>query len=293
MVQEIQAKTLLSRVKKPEDWFGVTYNMNIYRGCQHGCIYCDSRSLCYGIEDFSRVQVKINAPDLLRKELSGKRRKAVVGTGAMSDPYIPAEKDYRFTRQALEILARMGFPVHINTKSDLILRDLDMLKEINKTFVSVAFTITTCDDALAARLEPGAPPPSARLEAMGILTEAGIYTGVLMMPVLPFIEDNRNNISDIVNKAVKSGASFIIPWLGMSLRDRQREYYAKLDVLFPGLKQKYEQYYGEKYNCMSREAGDLYRHFQVLCRDNGIVSDMKNVKKYEPLKESVQLSLFD
>jgi DNA repair photolyase len=162
MIREIQAKTLLARVKGRDDWFGLYYNMNLYRGCQHQCIYCDSRSECYQIEDFNHdVLVKANAIDLLRRELPGKRVIGTIGTGSMNDPYMPLEADVRLTRRALEIIAGSGFPVHIITKSDLVLRDVDLLEEIShKAYAAVTFTITTADDALSKRIEPGAPVSS-------------------------------------------------------------------------------------------------------------------------------------
>jgi DNA repair photolyase len=290
---EIRAKSLLIRNKSPESWFGVSWNMNLYRGCEHGCIYCDSRSQCYGIENFASVQVKINAPHLLAKELSRKRRVAVVGTGAMSDPYTPAERNYKMTRRALEIIDNHGFPVHIATKSDLVVRDIDLLKSINRKFASVAFTLTTADDSLASVIEPGAPPPSARLAAMKELSGAGIYTGVLLMPVLPFIEDTPENIVSIFEKAHRSGAGFVMPFFGMTLRDRQREYfYSRLDRHFPGLRRRYEQSFGDSYRCMSGKRAQLYRLLRDRCRAVGMACDMRDVKRYQPDNDCVQPRLF-
>ncbi len=166
-MRSIEAKTMLIPSKDPDEWFGVRYVFNIYRGCEHGCIYCDSRSECYGIDDFANVQVKKNAPELLRNELARKRNKATIGTGSMSDPYGPVERQVGLTRQALEIIAEQGFSVHISTKSDLVCRDKEVLQAINRFgAASVAFTVTTCDDDLAARIEPGAPSPSRRFAAM-------------------------------------------------------------------------------------------------------------------------------
>ena len=166
MIREIQAKTLLAYVKQPDDWFGLKYNMNLYRGCQHRCIYCDSRSECYQIEHFDRdVLVKVNAIELLRKALAGKRIKGTIGTGSMNDPYMPVERYFNLTGQALEVIAEFRFPVHIITKSDLVLRDLDTLRTINTaTLAMVSFTITTADDALARKLEPAAPDSNGKSE---------------------------------------------------------------------------------------------------------------------------------
>jgi DNA repair photolyase len=271
MIREIQAKVLLAYVHQPEPWFGLKYNMNIYRGCQHQCIYCDSRSECYQIENFNDVLVKVNAIDLLRKELPRKRVKGTIGTGSMSDPYLPLEAQRNLTGQALEVIADHRFPVHMITKSDLVLRDLEILRQISQVYAAVTFTITTTDDSLAKKLEPGAPPPSARLHAMQELAEQGILTGVTMMPILPFIEDTEENISQIVRLSKASGATYIIPSFGMTLRDRQRAYYyAKLDQHFPGLRKEYERRYGNQYSAPARNHAQLEAHFHSLCQEAGL-----------------------
>ena len=266
MIKEITAKVLLNPVKQPDDWFGLKYNMNLYRGCQHQCIYCDSRSECYQIENFSDVLVKANAVDLLRDELSRKRVKGTIGTGSMNDPYMPLEAKRNLTGQALQVINEYHFPVHIVTKSDLVLKDLDVLCEINRVYAAVSFTITTADDELAKKLEPGAPNVSYRLGAMKILADNGILTGVTLMPVLPFIEDNVENIRQIVTRAHEAGASYIIPSFGMSLRDRQRDYYYdKLDKLFPGLRGAYEKRFGFQYHVPANNSSELEKDFQELC----------------------------
>lgn len=265
-VIEVQAKTLLTHYKQPDEIFALKYNFNLYRGCQHQCIYCDSRSECYGIENFSDTLVKINAIELLEKELASKRVKDTVGTGSMNDPYMPIEKRYNLTRRALEVIARLGFGVHVITKSDLVLRDIDLLEQVNRVHAVVSFSISTTDDDLARKLEPGAPPPSARFAALKALAERGIHAGLSMMPVLPFIEDNKENITAVVQQAAECGAKYIVPWFGMSLRDRQRAYYyAQLDRLFPGLRQKYERRFGNQYGCKANNADRLYRMFKTLC----------------------------
>jgi DNA repair photolyase len=273
MIKEITAKVLLNPVKQPDDWFGLKYNMNLYRGCQHQCIYCDSRSECYQIENFSDVLVKINAIDLLKDELSRKRVKGTIGTGAMNDPYMPLEATRNLTGQALQVIADHHFPVHIITKSDLVLKDLDALCEINRVYAAVSFTITTTDDDLGKKLEPGAPKVTDRLAAMKTLAANGILTGVTLMPVLPFIEDNVENIRQIVNRAHEAGASYIIPSFGMSLRDRQRDYYyAELDKLFPGLRGAYEKRFGFGYHVLANNATELENEFQELCERWGIAT---------------------
>lgn len=250
MITEITSKTILNHVKQPDPWFGLKYNMNLYRGCQHQCIYCDSRSECYRLGDLAQIRVKINALDLLEDALPRKRELGTIGFGSMNDPYMPVEKEYRLVQGALEVISRHGFPVHILTKSDLVLRDLDLLRKIGEVYAAISFTITTVDDSLAAKLEPGAPRPSARLGAMRALAEAGILTGVTMMPVLPFLEDDPDSIRQIIGEAHRNGARYIIPAFGVSLRPGSREYfYQKLDILFPGLKQKYIRAFGESYQC--------------------------------------------
>ena len=220
----------------------------------HFCIYCDSRSACYQIEDFDReVLVKVNAIDLLRKELPSKRVKGTVGTGAMSDPYMPLEADLNLTRQALEVLAQFRYPVHITTKSDLVLKDLDLLCQINQVRALVCFTITTADDELGKKVEPYAPLVSRRFEAARVLAAHGIQVGITMMPILPFIEDSEENIAQIVTRAHECGVTYILPWFGMSIRTGQREYfYGQLEVLFPGLRERYERQFGDQYGCQSR-----------------------------------------
>jgi len=271
MITEIRAKTLLNYVPQPEHWFGLKYNMNLYRGCQHQCIYCDSRSDCYQIENFADIQVKVNALELLDQELGRKRIKGTIGTGSMNDPYMPLEARRNLTGQALKIIARHRFPVHIITKSDLVLKDIETLVEINHVYAAVSLTITTLDDQLAKIIEPGAPPPSVRLKAIEALSNEGIITGVIMMPVLPFIEDNEDNIIEIVTRSAQSGVAYIIPSFGMSLRSGQREYYyQKLDKHFPGLREKYVRSFGNNYQAPARNSQRLAELFTELCERSEI-----------------------
>ncbi len=275
MIKEITARTLLSSGGRPDLWFGIKYTMNLYRGCQHQCIYCDSRSECYRIENFADILVKVNAIELLRKELARKHVKGTVGTGSMNDPYMPLERERQMTRQALALMAEYRFPVHVITKSDLVLRDLDLLREISRVYAAVSFTITTADDALSKKIEPGAPPSSKRFEALRVLAANGIVAGVTMMPILPFIEDMEENITAIVEQAHAAGARYILPAFGMTMRDRQREYYYdKLDQLFPGLKDRYRQRYGERYECPVPNAKRLDKLFRGLCEQYGLPTRM-------------------
>ena len=276
MIKEIQAKTLLSSTTHPDSLFGIKYTMNLYRGCQHQCIYCDSRSLCYGIENFADILVKVNAIDLLRKELPSKRTKGTVGTGSMNDPYMPVEKQYNMTGRALAVLAEYEYPVHVITKSDLVLRDIALLQDISRTYAAVSVTITTADDALSHRIEPGAPVSSSRFRAIEVLASHGIYAGITMMPILPFIEDDAASIGAIVARARDAGAQYILPWFGMSMRDRQRSYfYAQLDRLYPGLRRRYEQRYGEHYECPVPDASALSVQFSECCERVGLATRMR------------------
>lgn len=284
-VLEIQAKQILNHLSGDGDeWFDEKYNMNLYRGCQHHCIYCDSRSLCYQIEDFDgEILVKVNAIELLKEELPSKRIKARIGLGAMNDSYMPIEKKYQLTRRAMEVIAREQFPVHIITKSALVTRDIDLLQEINLLSPDAAvcsFTLTTVDDDLARIIEPGAALPSQRLAAMRQLSDAGIITGVSLMPILPFIEDNVENIREIVRQTADHGGSYFIPSFGMSLRDRQRHYYyQKLDEHFPGLKEKYIRAFGGKYSAPPNNVKGLYTAFHEECNHLDLQTRCPNSQK--------------
>jgi DNA repair photolyase len=290
VVKEIQAKTLLSHVRQPDTWFGLKYNMNLYRGCQHRCIYCDSRSECYQIEDFDgEVLVKANAIDLLHEELARKRVKGPIGLGSMNDCYMPLEREVNLTGRALELIAQFGFTVHVMTKSDLVLRDLDMLTEISQRYATVSFTVTTADDELGKKLEPGAALVSDRFRAMRAIADRGIQTGVSLMPVLPYITDSAENIAAIVRQTHAHGGSYIIPSFGMTMRDRQRVYYyARLDGLFPGLRQQYERAFGERYHCPANDADRLAEVFYKACERYGI---SPRIIPYET-HQATQLSLF-
>lgn len=280
MIEYIPAKTIITRTKG-DAWFGTDYNMNIYKGCCHGCIYCDSRSECYHVDNFDRVRAKENALEIIRNDLRRKVKKGVIGTGAMSDPYNPFEKELCLTRHALELVNAFEFGIAIATKSPLITRDTDVLKEIGEhSPVLCKITITTADDALAAKVEPGAAASSERFSALSVLKEQKIFAGILLMPVLPFIEDNEGNILQIVRRAAECGCDFIYPSFGMTLRQNQRDYYyEKLEQLFPGenLVGKYRKRYGEYYECRSPEWQKLYSLFAKECEKYKILYRMKDI----------------
>ena len=292
----IKAKTILSKVKYGDSWYGVDYNMNLYRGCPHGCIYCDSRSNCYHIDNFDVPKLKENALLILENEISKKRDHGVVGIGSMSDTYNPLELKYEQTRNALKLLSKYNFGVSIDTKSDLILRDLDLLKEINsKNNVIIKFTITTPNDDLSKIIEPNVCVSSKRFEAIKELSDNGIFTGIMMNPVLPFITDNIEDIKLLVKKAYESGAKFIQTYMGMTLRENQRDYYYEmLDKYFKGLREKYIKYYGERYNCAIPNYKELYKVFTNECDKYGILYNMKDIiKAYKKeIKDNKQMTLF-
>ena len=246
MINYIKSKSVLSKLRGNDTLFGLSYSMNLYRGCQHACIYCDTRSECYRIGNLSQIRVKKNALGLLNKELSSKRTKGTVGTGSMNDPYMPIEKEIEITRKALQIIEAKRFPVHIITKGSLVTRDYDILQEISKIYAAVSFSITTASDELSKIIEPNAPSSSERFRAMNYLAKKGIYTGVTLMPLLPYINDTKENIEQILQKAKDAGASYINPMFGMTLRRGSREYYYRaLDRYFPNMKEKYISQYGE------------------------------------------------
>ncbi|MDY3920336.1 MAG: radical SAM protein [Candidatus Limivivens sp.] len=297
-MEEIPAKTIVTRCKSPSEWFGIDYNMNIYKGCCHGCIYCDSRSQCYGVEEFDRVRVKADALRIIRDELRRKTRKGVVGTGAMSDPYNPFEKELLLTRHALELLNAFGFGAAIATKSTLMLRDVDLLKEIAEhSPVLLKVTVTTADDALCRKVEPRVAVSSERLDMIARLSEQGLFAGVLLMPVLPFLEDSEENIRKIVRETARAGGKFIYPAFGMTLRQNQREwYFEKLEQLFPGegLVERYIRKYGNSYECRSPRARQLWEVFAGECETHGIRYRMKDIiGGYRQKYQVTQLSLFD
>lgn len=258
--------------------------MNLYRGCTHGCIYCDSRSRCYQINHpFEDVEVKINAIELLEKALKSKRHRCMIGTGAMTDPYIPLETELRYMRRALELIDEYGFGIAVQTKSDRILRDLDLLQRINsKTKTVVQMTLTTHDDALCRILEPKVCLTSARLAALEQFRNAGIPTVVWLSPILPFINDTRENIEGILDDCARIGVKGIICFgMGLTLRDGNREYfYSQLDRLFPGLKENYIRTYGNQYEVNSPKNEELMKLFHDTCERYGIMHDNDLIFRY-------------
>jgi DNA repair photolyase len=273
-MHEIKAKSILSAQN----------GMNIYRGCLHGCIYCDARSTCYQMDhDFEDVAVKINAPELLEQALRKKRRRCMIGTGAMSDPYIPLEKELELTRRSLELIDAYGFGLAIQTKSDLILRDLDLLKRIHKkTKCVVQMTLTTYDEELCRILEPNVCTTKRRFEVLEILRDEGIRTVCWMTPILPFINDTEENIRGLLDYCIKARVYGILQFgIGLTLRDGDRQYfYKKLDQHFPGMRARYQRRYGNAYELPSNQQKELMDLLRKECREHHIVYDMDALFRY-------------
>ena len=275
------------------------YGMNIYRGCSHGCIYCDSRSKCYQFtHPFEDIEVKQNAPELLEKALRSKKKKCMIGTGAMSDPYMHCEEKLRLTRRCLEIIQKYGFGAAIQTKSDRVLQDIDLLDEINRSAKCVVqITLTTYDDYLCSILEPNVCNTKRRIEVLEKMQKRGIPTIVWLTPILPFINDNEDNVTSIMRECARTGVKGVIDFgMGLTLREGDREYYyAALDKHFPGLKQRYIRTYRNSYELPSPNAKELTAIYKRICKENGIMSTTDECFQYIgkfPEKQS-QISIFD
>lgn len=270
----IQAKSLLSR----------NNGMNVYRGCTHGCIYCDSRSRVYQMNHaFEDIAVKENAPELLDAALSRKKKKCMIGFGSMSDPYIPLERELKMTQRCLEIISQHRFGVSLITKSDLVLRDIDLLSEIHeKAKAVVSVTLTTADDALCKKIEPHVCITSRRAEVLSALHDAGLPTVAWLCPFLPFINDTEKNISgllDICRDTHVHGVLFF--GAGLTLREGNREYlYERFDADFPGMKERYVSAFGDSYECAGKDSAGLSELVHQFCKGNGILSDTQDVFSY-------------
>lgn len=282
----VRARSILQKVRHHGDeWFGIDYNMNLYRGCCHGCIYCDSRSECYRVDDFDRVRVKFDALAILRRELRSRRVRGVVGVGAMSDTYNPFERDLRVTRGALELLAEHGFGVSVDTKSTLVARDIDLLRAIGGAGGAVAkLTITTADDRLARLIEPHAPAPSERFAALAELAEAGVFCGVLFTPTLPWVTDDETTVRGVVEGAAAAGARFVYHMTGVTMRDRQRDHFLeRVAAVDPALPDRYRRAFGDRYFCNSPRAAENRALFRALCKEHGLLWRMPDIiAAYKP-----------
>lgn len=270
----VTAKTILSSQN----------GMNLYRGCTHGCIYCDSRSSCYHMNhDFEDIEVKENGVQLLKKALKSKKEKCMIGTGSMTDPYIPLEDELKYIRESLELIYKYGFGFTCITKSDLILRDLDLLEKINnKTKAVVQMTLTTYDEELCKIIEPNVATTKERADILKKLNEKGIPTVVWLTPILPFINDTEENINGILDYCISSNVKGIICFgMGLTLREGDREYFYKnLDIHFPGLKEKYIKTYKNNYSLPSPNNAKLMKIFKKRCKENNILYNSDEIFKY-------------
>lgn len=290
-MHEKEAKVLLSAQN----------GMNIYRGCTHGCIYCDSRSHCYQMDfPFEDIEVKVNAVELLEKALRSKRKRCMIGTGAMTDPYMHCELQLGNMRRCLTLIEQYGFGVTVQTKSDRILRDLDLLKAINeKTKAVVQMTLTTYDEALCSILEPNVCTTKRRAEVLNIMRDNKIPTVVWLSPVLPYLNDTRENVKGLLSYCIEAKVKGIICFgMGVTLREGNREYfYQKLDEHFPGIKEKYKEKYGLAYEINSEKNSELMKLFYHTCKEHGIESNVnKNfayLHEFIDKTQGTQLSLFD
>lgn len=288
-MHKVKAKGILSAAN----------GINIYRGCQHGCIYCDARSKCYQMNHrFEDIEVKENAPELLENALKRKRRKCMIGTGAMSDPYIPLEKELKLTRRCLEIIDRYGFGVTVQTKSASVMRDIDLFTKINdKSKAVLQMTLTTADESLCRIIEPNVSVTKERFETLKAFHENGIPSVVWFSPFLPFINDTKENIDGLLKYCIDAKVRGIICFgIGLTLRDGDREYfYSRLDKHFPNMKERYIYTYGNSYQLTSNSNNVLMNRISEVCRNHGIMFGVENVfsylRKFESKTE--QLSLFD
>lgn len=275
--------------------------MNLYRGCLHGCIYCDSRSKCYHMEhDFEDIEVKENAIELLKQTLKHKRKKCMIGTGSMTDPYIPLEVELEYVRKALSLIYEYGFGFTVITKSNRILRDMELLQKINERAKCVVqITLTTADEELCKKLEPNVSTTAERFEVLKKLRDAGMPTVVWLSPILPFINDTEENINAILDMCFEAKVKGIVCFgMGLTLREGNREYfYRQLDRLFPGLKEQYIRRYGNQYEIPSPNHGRLMRLFHSRCERNGVMHNNDEIFEYlqnfEEREQVQQLSLWD
>lgn len=295
-MSEISFKRLLTPARSEgEYFFRSDWTLNLYRGCNHGCVYCDSRSVCYHMEDFDRVRVKRDCLAALETELKAKKRAGTVSMGAASDAYNALESKLNVTRGALLLLRRYSYGVVIPTKSDLVARDADVLGDIAKSrYACVAFSITTGDDALASFLEPHASPPKRRFAAMETLARAGVATGTWLNPMLPFLTDTESNIRDVLRRTADAGGRFALCHFGVTLREGDREYfYAALDQnpRLAGVKERYAATYGLSYICTSPDAERLNAVFQEECARLHLLADFAGVNRAAGAAQPVQTTL--
>lgn len=292
-MEPLTAKHLLTPVHgSMSDFFYADWNMNLYRGCSHGCIYCDSRSVCYQIDHFDIVRPKENALVLLQQELSGKRKAGVITMGSMSDAYNPMEKELHLTRQALELIRKHRFGAAFTTKSALCVRDASLLADISQNApVCARMTVTCADDTLCKKIEPRVSVTSERFAAIRTLAEHGVFSGVWLNPLLPLLTDTEENIRQIVRMTADNGGRFVVCFFGMTLRTGNREYYFQaLEREFPGVRDKYLRTYGNAYELTVPSANRLYDAFQKECSKNHLLWRFEDINREMFSRMPVQTS---
>ncbi|MDD3712618.1 MAG: hypothetical protein PHZ28_03875 [Candidatus Izemoplasmatales bacterium] len=290
----INRKSLLEKHKKSDYWFDYEYNLNLYSGANQDCIYCDGENEMIEFDPFAEIKIKLNAPSLLEIELSNKRIKGIIGLGAMTDPYNPFEKRYELTRKTLEILKKYEYGVIIITRSKLLERDLELLTQINqKEKVICVVKIACADNEMAKKVEPDASTPDERFRMIKALTDRNITTGVAFMPVLPFINDQEDNINKIIEKAKMSGASFVYPWFDIYLfPEKRRFYFHNLDKHFPGMKEKYQKTFGDEILCQSPDKERLIALIEAKCVKENIICNLEEINRlFDKKTDFEQLSL--
>ncbi|WP_423363575.1 SPL family radical SAM protein [Mycoplasma sp. P36-A1] len=292
MIEYIEAKSILQKSKNGSGWFGIDYTINMYRGCNYGCIYCDSRSEIYNITNFDKVKVKKDALIILEKELKSKRNKGIVSLGAMSDSYNKLEESLLLSQNTIKLLTKYGFGLNLETKSSLILRDIDLIAKMNETNdVIIKVTITTANDQKAKLIEPNVSSSSERFEIIKQLSAKNIYCGILMMPLIPGFNDTFENIKEIVEKAAASNAKFIYPAFAVTIRKGQVEYFdQQLKIIDPRLHQELGLLNKRQYVIPSKQAKQLYKYFEKLCIEYNIKYKMKDIIKEYIKPKNEQLS---
>lgn len=273
--------------------------MNIYRGCTHGCIYCDSRSACYQMKhNFEDIEIKRNAPEILEEQLKRRHKPCMISTGAMCDPYVHIEEKLLITRKCLELIEKYGFGLTIQTKSARILRDIDILKAINlNTKCVVQITLTTFNETLCSVIEPNVSTTAERYTVLEAMRDADIPTVVWIDPILPFINDTEENLRGLLDYCVRAKVRGIICFgFCTTMRDGSREYfYKKLDENFPGIKDQYIRTFDESYEC--RSSNDIYLMDILLseCRKYSMICNPDEIFRYMHKFETkyLQMSLFE
>ena len=287
-IREIEAKSILRKHKKIDSWFISRYGMNLYRGCTHNCVYCDGRAEGYYVDgEFGKdVTVKVNAIDVLRRELDPRRKRVpfkrsfIIVGGGVGDSYQPLERKYELTRKALELMYEYNLPVHMLTKSTLIKRDTDILKKINEqSRAVVSFSFSSVDGHISALFEPGVPPPAERLQAISFFKSEGIACGMFLLPVIPFQTDTSELLEQTVSSAKEAGVDFII-FGGMTLKEgRQKDYFLEvLKKTHPELISEYQNIYrGSEWGEAAKEYYSLINN-----RFNNIAKKYKVPKRMPP-----------